>query len=277
MTVEAKTDVIEDEYEEYDEFDEEENERGLSGLVVLLMGLVMLGAFASVVWIAYQQGLKNANASTEPPTIVADPEPVKIENQVAEAADQPTVYDRLDGVAETAETIAAGPEEPIARGDENPIAGVAEPAPGAEGAPGVVDDAVADRITALAQADTAAEETAAPPATTPPPQPAEARPEPAPTPPPAAAASSGEALSGSHVVQVGAFKSQAEATANWTALQTKLGDYVDGKGDDVERADLGAKGVFYRLRIGPFASSAEARTYCEGLKSRGQDCMVRTK
>ena len=55
----------EEEFEEYDEYedDEEEDEDeegGLSGLVVLLMGVVMLGAFASVVWIAYQQGTKSS-------------------------------------------------------------------------------------------------------------------------------------------------------------------------------------------------------------------------
>jgi hypothetical protein len=43
------------------------------------------------------------------------------------------------------------------------------------------------------------------------------------------------------------------------------------------RADLGAKGVFFRLRIGPFASSADAKSFCDGLKTRGQDCLVKSK
>jgi hypothetical protein len=59
-------------------------------------------------------------------------------------------------------------------------------------------------------------------------------------------------------------------------MQTKFSDLFSGKGSDVERADLD-RGTFYRLRVGPFASSAEAKTFCDGLKSRGQDCLVKTK
>jgi len=43
----------------------------------------------------------------------------------------------------------------------------------------------------------------------------------------------------------------------------------------VETADLGDRGVYHRLRVGPFASSDAAKTYCEGLKERGQDCLIK--
>ncbi|MCA8895071.1 MAG: hypothetical protein KDA48_07410, partial [Amphiplicatus sp.] len=78
----AQSETFEEEYEEYDEYEDEEDgeDRGLSGLVVLLMGVVMLGAFASIVWIAYQQGIKTGVANGNVPTVVADPEPLKIEN-----------------------------------------------------------------------------------------------------------------------------------------------------------------------------------------------------
>jgi cell division septation protein DedD len=276
MTAEPKQESFEEEYEEYDEFDEEDNERGLSGLVVLLMGVVMLGAFASVVMIAYQQGIKSGNAgAAAPPTIAADPDPVKIENDTIEAAagNDRAVYDQFDSAAPPAEVLAEAPEEPLAR------EGVAD-APAAD--PNVVDDAVADRIASLAAADAASEAAATadsgPPVTAPTPANSQTAPAPSPAPAPAAATvAAGDALSGSHLVQVGAFKSEAEAAGNWTRLQGRLGDYLDGKSQDVERADLGDKGVFYRLRIGPFASSGDAKTYCEGLKSRGADCIVRAK
>lgn len=290
MTAEPKQESFEEEYEEYDEFDEEENERGLSGLVVLLMGVVMLGAFASVVMIAYQQGIKSgATGTSSPPTITADPDPVKIENKVdatPASGNDRAVYDAVDGTTTSSEVLAEAPEEPVAR-DGAPAA-----TPDAAGEPGaVVDDAVADRIASLAAADEAAEttpeaSTSGPPATAPTPvksetpPPAASQPAPKPvetaTPKPAVAAS-GDALSGTHLVQVGAFKSDAEATSNWSKLQSKLGDYLNGKSEDVERADLGDKGVFFRLRIGPFASSADAKTFCEGLKSRGADCIVKAK
>lgn len=281
---------FDDDLDEIDEFDEDdaEEERGLSGLVVLLMGVVMLGALASVVWIAYKQGIRNGQAQQGAPYVAADPEPLKIENRVADAAngDDLAVYDSLGG-EETApvEVIAEGPEEPVARDAEDPIGAIASSA----GEPtGLADDAVADRIAELAEADAAAapdDAAAAAPAapeTKPTPQPA--------TPPTAASAGSssapqtptvtfksGGALGGSHLVQIGAFRSEAEAEGQWTRLEGKLGDYLDGKSEDVERADLGDKGVYYRLRIGPFASSDEAKTYCAGLKERGTDCLIKAK
>lgn len=271
MTAEPKQESFDEDLEGYDEFDEEENERGLSGLVVLLMGVVMLGAFASVVWIAYQQGIRSGSqVATAPPTIAADPEPVKIENAVPDAVtaeNESSVYDKLDGTPEPTEVLAAAPEEPADRG----TLAAATPATPVEAtvAPGeVVDDAVADRIKSLAAADKALdEEEAAAPAPSP------AVTAPAATAPVASSTSAG----GSHLVQVGAFKSQAEAEGQWTSLQRKLGDYASGKISDIERADLGAKGIFYRLRVGSFASAAEAKTYCDGLKTRGTDCMVKAK
>jgi cell division protein FtsN len=270
----AQTEAFEEEYEEYDEFDEEDDgERGLSGLVVLLMGIVMLGAFASVVWIAYQQGIKTGDSQRDSATVVAaDPEPLKIEpaQGAAGAADRP-VYDKVAGnQGEPVETVAPGPEEPVTRSAEDPIAAIASGED--KGAP-VVDDAVADRIASLAAADkTLPQGQQSAPAQT---KPAQIPPPPSQA--PAQAATSGSALAGSHVVQVGAFKSQEEADGAWSRLQGKLGDYLNGKSRDVERADLGDKGVFYRQRIGPFASADDARTYCEGLKTRGQDCLIKAK
>lgn len=274
----AQSHSYEEEYEEYDEFDDEEDEeRGLSGLVVLLMGVVMLGAFASIVWIAYHQGMKaGSREAAAAPYVAADPEPLKIENpeRPLAANDQREVYDKLQGQeGEPVEVLAAGPEEPIARGEESPstVAAMGEPDVAEDDA---VDDSADDRIAALtAQHAALIEEEVEPtPATREPEQREAASPRAAERP----AATSG-ALSGSHLVQVGAFGSDDEAQLHWTRLQARLGDYLDGKAPDVERADLGERGVFYRLRVGPFASADAAASYCEGLKQRGQDCLVRAK
>jgi cell division protein FtsN len=175
--------------------------------------------------------------------------------------------------------IAAGPEEPVARTSDDPIGAIASTAtPAAEQD---ADDAVADRIAALAAADKAAAVEPTP----------EIKPEPTPATAPTKASAtptedstkptvsfrSGGALTGTHLVQIGAFKSQEEADGQWAKLQGKLGGYLDGKSNDVERADLGDKGVYYRLRVGPFASSGDAKTYCAGLKERGTDCLIKAK
>jgi hypothetical protein len=45
----------------------------------------------------------------------------------------------------------------------------------------------------------------------------------------------------------------------------------------VQKADLGAKGVWYRLRIGMMDDVDEARELCRQLKARGlPDCLVMT-
>lgn len=276
----AKAAAFDDEIDELEDFDDEdgEDERGLSGLVVLLMGIVMLGALASVVWIAYQYGVRTGEERNGAPYVTADPEPIKIENQVADAAgaSDREVYDAVTGTeTEPVEVIAAGPEEPVVRDSVDPIGAIAA-------GEGAADDAVADRIAELARADeTLAKEppvvVEAPKAD---PKPAATTPTPASVaakPAPAVAAAGGDALSGSHLVQVGAFRSQGEADGQWAKMQGKLGAFLDGKAKDVEVADLGSKGTFYRLRVGPFASADDAKTYCAGLKERGTDCLIKAK
>lgn len=304
-----KADAVsfDEELDELEDFEDEDGdgERGLSGLVVLLMGVVMLGALASVVWIAYQQGVRNGQAQGGAPFVQADPEPLKIENTaVAEAKGEDfAVYDRLGGEErDSVEVIAEGPEQPVDRTLTDPIGKVAAQVGEAAG---LANDAVSDRIAALAKADEALNAGANSPSTQPATQSAtQSTTQPAPQAPstaakpeakpatqptavsagsvadvakPTVANRTGGALSGSHLVQIGAFRSQAEADGQWAKLQSKLGGFLDGKSQDVEHADLGAKGVYYRLRVGPFASADEAKTYCAGLKERGTDCLIKAK
>jgi len=266
------SETVDDEYEEYDEFDEDD-ERGLSGFSVLVIGLVMIGAFVSVVWIAYQQGIKTGAGGLggETPYVAADPEPIKIEtaDNVAPVEDR-EVYDVFDGEDEEQVTVLAeGPEEPVTRDVEDTIGSIAAEA---EDAAAAASEEVEDRLASLQQEDAAAlgsggdeEEPEPVPATTPTAASV--------TSPAEATASAGNALSGAYVVQVGAFRSNEEAVAQWNRMAGRLGDYLDGKARDVERADLGDRGVYHRLRIGPFESSDAASAYCAGLKERGQDCL----
>lgn len=267
------TESYEDEYEEYDEFDEDGEERGLSGLAVLIMGVVMIGAFLSVIIIAYQQGIKAGRGATGTPYVAADPEPIKIEsnNQTETVADR-EVYDVFAGDdEETVTVLAEGPEEPLDRAADDTIGALAAEAGGvAED----VQDEVDDRIASLAEEDAAVFDEPEPQ-----PQPAATRPTPASASTndlPVVRVGAADATSGTHVIQVGAFRSDEEAAAQWARMQSRLGDYLNGKSDDVERADLGDRGVYHRLRIGPFTSSDDASAFCAGLKERGQDCLVKS-
>jgi len=42
----------------------------------------------------------------------------------------------------------------------------------------------------------------------------------------------------------------------------------------IQKADLGDRGTYYRVRLGPYQQQAAARL-CSNLKSAGGDCFVR--
>lgn len=97
---------------------------------------------------------------------------------------------------------------------------------------------------------------------------------PAATPPaPAPAVKTASAGTGAFVLQIGAYKSQADATAAWRSYQAKH-PVVAGSASDVMKVDLGAKGTWYRLRIGSFDSKAAAAAMCQKLKADGGDCLT---
>lgn len=89
----------------------------------------------------------------------------------------------------------------------------------------------------------------------------------------AAAAASG----GAYVVQIMALREEAGAKAAWAALQEKHPSILGGHALDIEKADLGDKGVFYRVRAAGFETKAAAQSACSSLKSAGQDCLVKAR
>ena len=81
------------------------------------------------------------------------------------------------------------------------------------------------------------------------------------------------ATSGGYVLQIGAYKSQADADAAWKAYKAKHAALLGGYSDDVQQADLGEKGTWYRLRIGGFADKNMATSLCDRLKADGGACI----
>ncbi len=75
-------------------------------------------------------------------------------------------------------------------------------------------------------------------------------------------------------VQLVAVRTSAAAEGEWTRLSGKHGDLLGGLSPAVMRADLGAKGVFYRLRAGPLDDVDAARRLCAELKKRKVGCMI---
>lgn len=82
------------------------------------------------------------------------------------------------------------------------------------------------------------------------------------------------ATGGNFMAQLGAFSTQAEAEKTWGKVSAAHGSKFPTKNYKISKADLGAKGVFYRLQMGPFESESAARNLCSYLKEKKQVCFI---
>jgi cell division protein FtsN len=235
--------------------------------------------FGGVVWLAYNEGVTRGR--TETPVVVAANGPARVAPANPGGTDQPfkgfKIYEQPappdDDVAApgtkaaASNTTAAAPEKVSPPPATKPaITATAEPAP-----------PPASKPAAMAPAPAAQPAKPAPvivgPATAPPRSLAMA-PQAAPAAKPAAAPATQVAATGSVVLQIGAYKSQADADAAWKTYRAKHAALLDGYNSDVQQADLGDKGTWYRLRIAGFAGKDVASALCERLKADGGACFL---
>ena len=80
--------------------------------------------------------------------------------------------------------------------------------------------------------------------------------------------------SGGAILQIGAYKSQAEADTAWKTYKSKHAALLAGATQDVQQADLCDKGTWYRLRIVGFPSKDVASAMCDRLKADGGGCFL---
>ncbi|SNR58821.1 SPOR domain-containing protein [Puniceibacterium sediminis] len=77
---------------------------------------------------------------------------------------------------------------------------------------------------------------------------------------------------GTRLAQLGAFDSAETALSEWTRLEARFGDYMDGKDRVIQRATSGGR-VFYRLRVHGFTDLSDARRFCSAFVSENADCI----
>ena len=82
------------------------------------------------------------------------------------------------------------------------------------------------------------------------------------------------AASGNYYVQISSQRSESAATDSYREAQRRFPSVLRDRDPDIRRADLGTKGIYFRARVGPGMSSAEANKLCASLKSAGGDCIV---
>ena len=81
------------------------------------------------------------------------------------------------------------------------------------------------------------------------------------------------APTGGRSVQLGAYRSEAEANDAWDRAQKRSGQLLAGRTASIIRVDLPVKGRYYRLRVSRLAA-AEAAQLCASLKARGTGCIL---
>jgi hypothetical protein len=75
-------------------------------------------------------------------------------------------------------------------------------------------------------------------------------------------------------IQFSAQKSETAARSSYHGLRTKFPTILGKLDPNIQRADLGDKGIFYRVRVGPFAL-ADAQKICGSYKAvGGSDCLI---
>lgn len=81
-------------------------------------------------------------------------------------------------------------------------------------------------------------------------------------------------LDKSFLIQLAALRSEDAARQEWLRLTTKNRDLLGDLRLALVRVDLGAKGIFFRLRAGPLKDMAAARALCKSLAGRKVGCLV---
>ena len=74
--------------------------------------------------------------------------------------------------------------------------------------------------------------------------------------------------------QLAALRTRDDAEMQWRTFQSKAPGLASSARMDIQRADLGAQGIYFRLRAGFFDTRERASAYCDKAKAQGQDCMV---
>jgi cell division septation protein DedD len=77
-----------------------------------------------------------------------------------------------------------------------------------------------------------------------------------------------------YLVQLSAQRSMEQAQGSYADMQRRFPSVLGSLEPTIQQADLGEKGIYFRVRVGPWASRGEAAEVCEALKAAGGSCFV---
>jgi hypothetical protein len=75
-------------------------------------------------------------------------------------------------------------------------------------------------------------------------------------------------------VQLASNPSPSASRAAWAALISRHADLLERQPHAINRADLGRKGVYYRLQLGPYPNLAQAKRICASLRAKQVNCLL---
>ncbi len=91
----------------------------------------------------------------------------------------------------------------------------------------------------------------------------------------AAGQGSGQALAAAgYFVQLASVRSDGGARQEWARMQRAHPDLLGDLELSVQSADLGERGIFFRVRAGPFPNRATAQDMCGQIEAAKLGCLV---
>ncbi|HTV90288.1 MAG TPA: SPOR domain-containing protein [Stellaceae bacterium] len=222
----------------------------------IVLTMLVMAVFAGGLWFAYRLGTRHTAVGGDTlgvPLIRADRTPDKVRPTQPGGMTIPnqnvSIYNEKPGVSPV-ENLLPPPEKPLPRPEPPPPAPPARPEamaappppPAAELAPPAVPAALA-----------------APPA---------------PIMAPTEAAAPAVRHPGRIEIRLASVRTPDEARAEWQRLKRDNVDLLGRLRAFAVRADLGDKGVYYRVEAGPFDDVAGAERLCGALKRRNFGCVV---
>ncbi len=262
------------------------------GLMVAFVTLAVLAGVGAGVWVYFNGGMSVLRPNSPIPVVMPPAGEAKMRPAAPGGMTVPDrdklVYGRLDGSAgvQRVERLLPPPEAPISPPSEpfgEPVVSSPEPAPAPEPMPEPMPEPIpeptsepmpepvvepAPEPTIESMVMEAMETPPPPPAPEPAPEPVVATPAPAPAPVQKTMASGGWRI------QMGALKTEAAAQSEWARLAKAYPLELGGLVSDIERADLGERGVFWRLRAGYLADRARAEAVCKQLAAVKVGCLI---
>jgi hypothetical protein len=230
-------------------------------LLSAALALLVMALFAGGLWFAYLQGTRHAGAGAttgDVPLIRADERPTKVKPERPGGMEIPDRDNLIYSPARPAvEHLLPPPEKPLPRPTAPPAqaAAAGPPQSAALAPPTPAPPAAVNQPQQLAAAPSGA----APPGTSAPPQaPADQ----------AAAKAVGTRL------QLGSVRSEDAARQEWERIKRKNPDILGSLSAAPIRADLGDKGIYYRIQTTPVADPAAAERLCNQLKQRNIGCII---